>query len=450
MHLWNDYEGKTIANIFSLGSLVRPEGRSALFALSGGAEAPALIRLTESINDESQMLACWSRVSQVKQENLVVIKRFGETNFEGTPLTYAVMEPADANLDDLLKERPLTPTEATQVAASLVAALRALHAKNLVHGHVVAGNVLAVGETVKLRGDCVRECVVDGEFTTLEDCARMMQRDVHDLALLLLRALTLETQLKPGLKLPEPFNRIIPNSIEGTWGLAEIDRALPKPAPSAPTPAAKQPAPAQPVQTPAAASARPVQPELNFAPVAKKPAPAESLHDNPLHFQRRVGAGTRSNNRRATILAGLAVVATLVVVMLVHFSGNSSKNPPAPTQAVVPQPAPQVVVRSPPAAHVASPAAAHVTSNAAVSAMQAGWYVIAYTFNRADQAAIRVAAIAKKDPSLQPKIIAPGGHSPYLIALGGPMTRPQAEALQKRARDSGLPRDTFVRNYKGN
>ena len=91
MLLWNDYEGKTIANTFSLGPLVRPEGRSALFAISKGIEAPALIRLTESINDESQMLACWSRVSQVKQENLVAIKRFGETNFEGTPLTYAVM-----------------------------------------------------------------------------------------------------------------------------------------------------------------------------------------------------------------------------------------------------------------------------------------------------------------------------------------------------------------------
>jgi hypothetical protein len=449
MHLWNDYEGKTIANIFSLGSLVRPEGRSALFALSGGAEAPALIRLTESINDESQMLACWSRVSQVKQENLVVIKRFGETTFEGTPLTYAVMEPADANLDDLLKERPLTPAEAIQVATSLVAALRALHAKNLVHGHIVAGNVLAVGETVKLRGDCVRECVVDGEFTTPEDCARMMQRDVHDLALLLLRVLTLETQLKPGLKLAEPFNRIIPSAVEGAWGLAEIDRALPRPAPSAP-PAAKQAALAQPAKAPTAASTVPVQPQLNFAPAAEKPAPAGAQHDNPLHFQRRVDAGTRSNNRRATILAGLAVVATLVVVMLVHFSGSSSKNPPAPAQGVVSQPAPQVVVRTPPAAHVASPAAARVTGNAAVSATQAGWYVIAYTFNRADQAAIRVAAIAKKDPSLQPKIVAPGGHSPYLIALGGPMSRPQAEALQKRARDSGLPRDTFVRNYKGN
>ena len=64
MHLWNDYEGKTIADTLSLGQLVRPEGRSALFALSNGADAPALIRITESINDESQMLACWSHVGR--------------------------------------------------------------------------------------------------------------------------------------------------------------------------------------------------------------------------------------------------------------------------------------------------------------------------------------------------------------------------------------------------
>ena len=82
--------------------------------------------------------------------------------------------------------------------------------------------------------------------------------------------------------------------------------------------------------------------------------------------------------------------------------------------------------------------------------MPAGWYVIAYTFNGAEQAAIRVAAIAKKNPALHPKIVAPGGHRPYLIALGGPMSRPDAVALQRRARESGLPRDTFVRNYKGN
>jgi hypothetical protein len=96
---------------------------------------------------------------------------------------------------------------------------------------------------------------------------------------------------------------------------------------------------------------------------------------------------------------------------------------------------------------MATPAAR--TTKLAASPMQAGWYVIAYTFNRADTAAIRLAAIAKKNPALHPKIVAPGGHSPYLIALGGPMSKPQAESLQKRARESGLPRDTFVRNYKG-
>jgi hypothetical protein len=29
------------------------------------------------------------------------------------------------------------------------------------------------------------------------------------------------------------------------------------------------------------------------------------------------------------------------------------------------------------------------------------------------------------------------------------MTRPDAESTQRRAKQSGLPRDTFVRNYKG-
>lgn len=452
MQLWNDYEGKTIANTFSLGPLVRPEGRSALFALSKGAEAPALIRLTESINDESQMLACWSRVSQVKQENLVAIKRFGETNFEGTPLTYAVMEPADANLDDLLKERPLTPAEAMQVATSVVAALQALHAKNLVHEHIVASNVLAVGETVKLRTDCVRECVVDGEFTTAEDCARLIQRDVHDLALLLLRSLTLERELKPGLKLSNPFNRIIPNAIDGTWRLAEIARELNPPAPAQPAPiaAATQSAPAPVAAQAAAQPATPVQPELNLAAEFETGQHADESSDNPLHFQRRFHAGTASTSRRAPLMAIATVVAVVVIVMLVHFSrGSSTSQVPSRAEAAS-QPTPVVAKNTATTpAPLATPVAAHPT-NLVTSSMQAGWYVIAYTFNRADQAAIRVAAIAKKNPSLHPKIVAPGGHSPYLIALGGPMSKPQAESLQKRARESGLPRDTFVRNYKGN
>jgi hypothetical protein len=488
MHLWNDYEGKTIADTLSLGPLVRPEGRSALFTLTGGADAPGLIRLTESINDESQMLACWSRVAEVKQENLVAIKRFGETTFEGTPLTYAVLENADANLDDLLKERPLTHTEAMQVATSLIAALKALHEQNLVHEHLVAANVLAVGETVKLRTDCVRECVVDGEFTTAEDCARFRQQDVHDLALLMLRALTLERELKPGMRLSAPFDQVIRNGIAGTWGLAQMDRLLSPPS-AAPAPVVPKPLPVQattqmpqppmqatkplpaapavpksveataaaspqptakaPVQPPAAApveasavpKAEPAKPQLDFA---FSPEAVAASH-NPLHFQRRIAGDTATPDRRTPILAAATVLVVVVGAMLVHFSHG--KPAPKPTAAAAAQSAQQTLTAAAAPAPVVSPAASRLETAAAP--VRSGWYVIAYTFNHAEQAAIRASAIARKNPSLRPQVIAPSGRGPYLVALGGPMSRPQAEAVQRRARQSGLPRDTFVRDYKG-
>src|ERR1700712_563338 len=101
MHLWSDYEGKTIADAYPLGQLIRPEGRSAFFATSNGTGVPAVIRLTESLNDEAEM----------KQEHLVTIRKYGRTKFESTPLAYALMEPSDGSLAEILRERPLTPIE---------------------------------------------------------------------------------------------------------------------------------------------------------------------------------------------------------------------------------------------------------------------------------------------------------------------------------------------------
>lgn len=81
--------------------------------------------------------------------------------------------------------------------------------------------------------------------------------------------------------------------------------------------------------------------------------------------------------------------------------------------------------------------------------MQAGWYVIAYTYNREDQAWKKVASIMKRHPALAPAVVAPGGHGPFLVAIGGPMTRDGAASARSRAVHEGMPRDTFVRNYQG-
>jgi hypothetical protein len=434
MQLWNDYEGKTIAGKYPLGPLVRPEGRSALFQVSAGVEAPATIRLTEAINDEGQMLACWSRVAAVKQENLVAIKRFGETTFEGTPLTYAVMEPTDSSLADLLSERPLTHSEAIQVATSVVAALTALHAKNLVHEHIDAAGILAVGETVKLRTDCVRECVVEPGFTTTEDCMIIMERDVHDLAALLLQALTLEKKLSPTVRLPAPFDRIVPNGMNGAWGLKEIAEAL----------------------TPAKAVAQPFATSpLADCAMSQSAAAVEddSAPDSTLLYQRRNQIGTVEVSQRGRLWAALAVIAVIVLALFLRAGISKPANEPqiAATPAAAPAPVRQVVVKKASTPTPISPASTQpVARTMATAHMQPGWYVVAYTFNRQEQAATRAAAIAQKKPSLHPEVIAPGGRAPFLVALGGAMTRPEAENTRNLARQAGLPRDTFVRNYKGN
>ncbi len=445
MLLWNDYEGKTIAGGYSLGQLLRPEGRSALFELTQGADSPAIIRLTESINDESQLMTNWKRVSELHQENLVLIRRFGEATFAGTPLTYAVMEPADANLADLLKERPLTQTEATQVAISVAAALSALHQNGLVHGSIDASQVVAVGETVKLRTDSVRPCAQPPDDASPEACRRHIQRDVHDFATLLLHALTLESTLKPGLKLPGPFNQIVVNGISGAWGLDEIANALTPPAPAkaAPVPAASAPQ----TTSPAAVS----------NPVAAAPISGA----DPLNYQRRIQTPTVRVHPHRKIWLALGIAAALILAVLIHGISSGSHTPET-AQAIVPTPSAAVNAAPQPARHAgpaitaarssapaAQPALQQARSVLTPSRIQAGWYVVAYTFNHEADALRRAAAIAKQNPALRPQVIAPGG-KPYLVALGGPMTRPDAESIQRRAKASGLPRDTFVRNYHGN
>src|SRR3954469_21998172 len=124
MKLWSDYEGRTIAEAYPLKKLVRPEGRSAFFLTTNGTGTPALVRVIEAHFDESEILTRWKAVSEIGQENLVTMRKFGETELDGTPLVYAVMEPTELSLEDLLQNRTLTIEEARELASSLVAAIQ--------------------------------------------------------------------------------------------------------------------------------------------------------------------------------------------------------------------------------------------------------------------------------------------------------------------------------------
>jgi eukaryotic-like serine/threonine-protein kinase len=456
MQLWNEYEGRTIEGTYTLGKLLRSEGRNGFFATSDTTGNAAVIRLTEAHYDEDELLKRWGQVADMHQANLIGIERFGQTDFDGVAITYALMEADDANLDDVLRERPLTLAETMQVARAVHGALSALHASGLIHEHIEPANVLAVGEAVKLRSDCVRECIADIEFNTPEGCAELRRKDVHNFGMLLLECLTLEKRYNPGLNLPDIFRRMIPRMLDGTWSLEQVGQLVNPPAPARkPSTAAASPTQAattkQQSESAKSTNGSSAQPKQTTLPLDMPRAGGGSAKDPALPNRRGVPDQSSRFNLRPWILGGVAAVVVCVIVIW-HFV---SPKPGQPAQAsatvqsapAVSAPAPQT--ESQPALQpVTAPAAGATNSAPALMPHTPGWYVIAWTYNHQSQAQTKANSINARNRGFHAEVFSPHGGVPYLVSLGGPMSESDAKALQQRARRSGLPRDTYIRNYR--
>ena len=157
MELWTEYEGRTIDSAFPLKKLLLPEGRSAFFSTLNSKGVPTVIRLIAAHFDEEEILARWRGVEALGHPNILKIEQYGQLVLDDTTVVYAVFEPVDANLDEVIAAQRLTVAETSQLASSLASALVVLHTNGFVHEHIEPANVFAVGEEVKLRGDCIRE-----------------------------------------------------------------------------------------------------------------------------------------------------------------------------------------------------------------------------------------------------------------------------------------------------
>jgi hypothetical protein len=431
MELWTEYEGRTIDGVFPLAKLLQPEGRSAFFSTPTGTGAPTVIRLIESHFDDEEILGRWRGVEALHHPNLIELQKFGQVELDGTPLVYAVMEPAEANLGEIIAERRLTVDETREIATSLAAALDALHTNGFIHEHVEPGNVFAVGEGIKLRSDCIRETPegTDGQ--------KLKQRDVHDLAVVLLRAMTQQRTLEDAardLPLPAPFDAIVPNAMSGAWGLPQIAAAL-KSDVILPQPLSIPPS--------------------GDVVVASSPVPRPAPQRVELEDESS-GSGMWTGLK---LILGLSVLVLVVIAwhMFHHPSPESTAAlaTPAPAATVpsatvpaatAPQPVPAVPKPSP----EVGTAAAVVPSQtaAAVRGGRTQWRVIAFTYNHEDQAKGKVAQIAVKHPDLQPEVFRPNDHAPYLVTIGGVMSREDAFALANKARDEGVAHDVYAQNYR--
>lgn len=466
MDLWTEFEGVTIDSAFALNKLLQSEGRSAFFSTSNAQGESVLIRIIECHFDEDEILARWRGVETLGHPNFLHIDRFGQFLIEADEITavYAVFERVDANLGQVLEQGHLSPAEATQIGLSMTSALETLHTHGFVHEHVEASNIFAVGESVKLRSDCIRE-TPEGEAGL-----KARRRDVHDLSLVLMQVLLglpLPSHKWRQPSLPAPFEQIVRKGMSGEWGLAEIKAALTPVAKPAPAPVEKAaPAVAETVKpsepevkrmvdaaapplVPASASSRPEPRPATAAMEDGKPAvrKAVPIHE-PAHNELPLFGPISPEVRK---WGGVGIFVLLLVIVgwsLMHrWFGHSNdaaahKAVAGHTAAVASHAAPAAAPRP-----TRSGAVQATPSTAASTHGKTEWRVVAFTYNREDQARKKASTLAQRHPDLQPQAFSPTGRAPWLVTVGGPLERDAAYAMARKAASLGLPRDTYAQNY---
>jgi eukaryotic-like serine/threonine-protein kinase len=333
------------------------------------------------------------------------------------------------------------------VATSLASALDSLHTNGFVHEHIEPANVLAVGEAIKLRSDCIRETPEGQEGRELK------RKDARDFAVVLLQALTQKKTLEEAKRDPSleaPFDEIIRKGMSGEWVMSEIVAAL-RP------------------DTEIRVEARPVAvSEPKAEKVVETPAelPTYPTHRVNVPVEEKSGG---IEGRRLAIGVG-AMLLLLLVAFFVHGRWSKSSaavqaNAAVPAIATEPSdaaPAPALeapasdaapVVAAPaPAAGTPAPAAVTPVASVPERTTQGNgtgqWRVVAFTYNGEALAQQKAASIAAKHPDLRPEVFTPSGHAPYLVVVGGTMSRDEAFAMVRKGRGEGLPRDSYAQNYR--
>lgn len=469
MDLWTEYEGVTIDSAFALRKLLQPEGRSAFFSTTNAKGEAVLARIIECHFDQDEILARWRGVQALGHPNFLRIERFGHFRVKASDGTavYAVFERVDENLGEVLERGHLSSAAASEIGLSVSSALETLHANGFVHEHIDTRNIYAVGNTVKLRSDCIREAPEGGAGVEAR------RGDIHQLAVVLTQVLLGSSTGSSATRqpmLPRPFDDIVCNGLNGTWGLAEIKAALGTPEPVKAEPrrivtvegnlpeaecTSKTEDALAATAIPRDSSAR----VLSFEKSAEYeqeheetalPDPEPTTFSGPAERKRApmevpVIFGISERDFRRWKAAGALVLALILMVwFFVHRS--SHRTGAAMTAPATSAPtAGELQTTGTPENAVTYPAAP-VMGATPVSGAQ--WRVVAFTYRSHEQAQKRAASLAQKNARLQPVVFSPTGKAPWLVTIGGVLQRDAAYALARKARSLGLPRDTYAQNYR--
>jgi hypothetical protein len=415
-----------VDGLYRLGAVINRSVRSTVYKTEFGNDGvPAVIKIREYESPGSEaLMEQWRNAMELAHPNLLKIYATGSSVLNGVPIVYVVMERADASLNNILAERALTGDETRELLVPTVTALRYLHGKGYAHSRLGASNVLAVQDQLKLSSDnAIR---VNDSVSTTED--------MKALGALIVQALTQQIPNGDGQpevdilrNAPDPFPKIVRHCLDPDsarrWTAEQVEATLKGPATRTP-----------PVET------MPALADVNVDVHRVDPAVRPERED-PDEADSKTGIPK-------WIYAGLAALILIVVLSAVMRKRPSAAVVPP---AAVPQrtssdaePADRA-----PAADVPSPAQKPDPRGEATrprGRKADGWSVIVAAYASRELAEKRMRDMMTRWPKFNIGVFQPRTDKTYyLVVLGQNLSEDQAEELRKRAVDSGLPRDTYIK-----
>ncbi len=103
--------------------------------------------------DAEAQLSAWEAAARFSHPHVIRLFQAGRCKLDSEDCLYLVMEYADEDLSQVLPVRSLTVEEAREMLPPVLDALRYIHSKGFVHGHVKPANIVAVGNQLKISSD---------------------------------------------------------------------------------------------------------------------------------------------------------------------------------------------------------------------------------------------------------------------------------------------------------
>ncbi|HEX4748706.1 MAG TPA: hypothetical protein VH302_04110 [Bryobacteraceae bacterium] len=480
---WTFLAGTILDGGYEIKELLHAEHGKSVFRVRilGDRDTNATVTfLALNEQETAEQLAIWQSTKVLRSPTFSAPLSFGTHVLGDSTVPYVVLVRADETLAGVLRERPLEAEEASETLLSIARALAHLHRNGLIHGFVSPEHVLAIGQDIKLSGHTARAINTSSQpylgeplYVAPEGSGsnNTPAADVWCLGATLFQALTQtvcdQNSTQRVHSLPgrlgfvaqrcletEPTSRATASEVidmlEG-----RIPVTLPKAAPLAAAAAATSVS----GPSPRIIKVAPAPERLAQTPAPPLPNPVSRVNQR---FEQRHARDLKPDKPKTVrppiwLFAAGGLLLALIVLWLAlpRHTGPAAVQPAQPTpQASIP-PQSTGAAQTPaasPTPNVSKQAGADTSSVAPVGEPVSGdriWRVVVYAYHRSESAEQKAQSINQRHPELNASVFSPKGRSVfYVVTVGSPMTREEAVRYRSQAIRSGMPRDTYIQNYR--